>query len=84
MAAGRGGGGGGVRRPRLRLKLHHWATGFIGLLCLAHLVISWQTIQQEEVWAGLSPAQKLWRSIQVGRRIPFASDAVTCSEIPLR
>lgn len=62
MAAGRS------SRPRLRprLRLHHWAALFISGLFVAHLLITWQSIQQEQVWSPESPVgQKLMRSLKV-------------------
>lgn len=53
------------RRSCSRLRLHHAATLFIALLALAHLLITYWTIQYEEVWAGLSPGQKLLRAVKV-------------------
>lgn len=53
------------RRSCSRLRLHHAATLFIACLALAHLLITYWTIQYEEVWAGLSPSQKLLRAVKV-------------------
>ena len=48
-----------------RLRLHHAATLFIAALAVAHLLITYWTIQYEEVWVGLSPGQKLLRAFKV-------------------
>lgn len=48
-----------------RLRLHHAATLFIAALAFAHLLITYWTIQYEEVWVGLSPGQKLLRAFKV-------------------
>ncbi len=53
------------RRSCSRIRLHHAATLFIACLALAHLLITYWTIQYEEVWAGLSPGQKLLRAFKV-------------------
>lgn len=53
------------RRSCSRIRLHHAATLFIACLALAHLLITYWTIQYEEVWAGLSPGQKLVRAFKV-------------------
>ena len=53
------------RQTCSRLRLHHAATLFIAALAVAHLLITYWTIQYEEVWVGLSPAQKLLRAFKV-------------------
>lgn len=55
-------------RPRLkpRFRLHHWAALFITGLFMAHLIITWQSIQQEQVWSPESPVGlKLMRGLKV-------------------